>query len=126
MQIAEKEGYVVREMGESEKVMREYKKICIHGSWLDRLLCPVRGLLCNGIIGADGEEREVRLYHADKMRKYHDAAVKYGAWRERRRQGRCWRQPVATPLTTQLPPPPTPRPRPQTRRRRKCSASCRC
>lgn len=67
----------MREKTESELVMREYRNICVNGSWLDRLLCPIRGLLCNGIRGANGEEREVRTFRAEENKALHDAAIKY-------------------------------------------------
>lgn len=109
MEIAEKEGYVVREMGEvrfsfccclgensqrqpgclvgdrfhstfhylpslylplqTELVLKEYKNICVKGTWLDRLLCPIRGLLCHGVTNAEGGEREVRHWQAAEMKK---------------------------------------------------------
>jgi sodium-dependent phosphate transporter len=55
-------GYVVREMTESEKVSAEYRRICVHGTWVDRLLCPIRAFLCHGICSATGEDRDVRMH----------------------------------------------------------------
>ncbi len=83
--IATEAGYVIRPMGETEKVMIEYKKICVNGTWLDRLLCPIRGLLCHGVIGAGNEERTVMDYGASDptVQAMHDTAEKFDPHTER-------------------------------------------
>ena len=77
MKEAEEHGYVIREMGETEKVCLEYKKMCTHGTWWERILVPFRAVFCHGICGTDGKERSVRMHGLDEVKHIHDIAVRY-------------------------------------------------
>lgn len=77
MEQAEQHGYVVREMGENEKVCLEYKKVCVQGTWMDRLLCPIKTFLCHGVFGTDGEERSVRTHGLEEVEHIHGSVEKY-------------------------------------------------
>ena len=75
--VAHKEGYVVREMTEHERVMAHYQDLAA-GSIYQKLMIPLK-MLSYGIYGPDGKERVVRAHGAetDEIKTLHAVAHKY-------------------------------------------------